>query len=114
MSVIEGKIWGNTEPLLQSPAIEIHRIKVKEGGYCSQHAHQSKINAFYVIHGELEIQRWKDYGLCDSTMLKAGDLSIVPAGEQHRFKAHKYTEALEIYWAELDHNDIQRENVGGI
>jgi len=97
MSVIEGKIWGNTEPLLQSPAIEIH-----------------KINAFYVIHGELEIQRWKDYGLCDSTMLKAGDLSIVPAGEQHRFKAHKYTEALEIYWAELDHNDIQRENVGGI
>ena len=27
MSVIEGKVWGTTEPILQSPAIEVHRIK---------------------------------------------------------------------------------------
>ena len=87
----EGKVWGLTELLLQSPAI-----------------------AFYVISGELEIQRWKDYGLCDSTHLFAGDLSIVPAGEMHKFIAHQYTEALEIYWAELNHTDIVRENVGGI
>lgn len=114
MSIKEGKVWGSTEPILQSPAIEIHRIKVNKDGYCSQHKHQSKINAFYVVSGELEIERWKDYGLCDSTRLKAGDLSIVPAGEQHRFKAMKNTEALEIYWAELNHNDIQRTNVGGV
>jgi hypothetical protein len=31
----------------------------------------------------------------------------------HKFIAHQETEALEIYWAELNHNDIQRENVGG-
>jgi hypothetical protein len=29
------------------------------------------------------------------------------------FVAHKDTEALEIYWSELNHNDIQRESVGG-
>ena len=114
MNTIEGKVWGTTEPLLQSPAIEIHRIRVNLGGYCSQHKHQSKINAFYVIKGELEIQRWKDYGLCDSTHLFAGNMSVVPAGEMHKFIAHQETEALEIYWAELNHNDIQRENVGGI
>jgi hypothetical protein len=28
--------------------------------------------------------------------------------------AHQETEALEIYWTELNHNDIMRENVGGI
>jgi len=113
MSIIEGKVWGSTEPLLQSPAVEIHRIKVNAGGYCSQHKHQSKINAFYVIYGKLEIKRWKDYGLCDSTYLSMGDMSIVPPGEEHMFVAHKDTEALEIYWSELNHNDIQRESVGG-
>ena len=51
MSVIEGKVWGSTEPILQSPAVEIHRINVKKDGYCSQHKHQSKINMFYVISG---------------------------------------------------------------
>ena len=87
MSVIEGKVWGSTEPILQSPAVEIHRINVK---------------------------KWKDYGLCDSTHLHAGETSIVPAGEMHKFIAHRNTEALEIYWAELNHNDIIRENVGGV
>ena len=114
MNIIEGKVWGTTAPLLQSPAIEIHRIRVNKNGYCSQHKHQSKINAFYVIRGELEIKRWKDYGLCDSTHLFAGNMSIVPAGEMHMFVAHRETEALEIYWAELNHDAIQRENVGGI
>jgi hypothetical protein len=32
----------------------------------------------------------------------------------HKFIAHRNTEALEIYWAELNHNDIIRENVGGV
>ena len=116
MTIIEGKIWGSTEPLIQSLPVplEFHRIKVDQGGYCSQHKHQSKFNAFYVISGELEIKRWKDYGLCDSTHLFAGNMSIVPAGEMHMFMAHQETEALEIYWTELNHNDIQRENVGGI
>tara|TARA_R100000988_G_C3856999_1_gene97524 strand:+ start:64 stop:465 length:402 start_codon:yes stop_codon:yes gene_type:complete len=131
MSVIEGKVWGNTEPIHQAPAVEVHRIKVDPDGYCSQHKHQSKINMFYVISGGLEIQRWKDYGLCDSTYLYAGDTSIVPAGEMHKFiaqppldkkcttcngtgKAPEQTEALEIYWAELNHHDIIRENVGGV
>ena len=114
MSIIEGKVWGTTEPILQSPAVEIHRIVVNAGAYCSQHKHQSKINAFYVSKGELEIKRWKDSGLGDSTPLVAGEMSIVPPGEEHMFVAHQDTEALEIYWSELNHNDIQRQTVGGM
>jgi len=114
MSVREGKAWGETEAIEQSPNMELHKIEIKKGGYCSQHKHQSKINGFLIISGELEIQRWKDYGLCDKTILKAGGWTKVPPGEQHRFKALKKTVAYEIYWVELNHNDIQRENVGGI
>jgi quercetin dioxygenase-like cupin family protein len=113
MTAKEGKVWGTTQTLINSPVVEVHRIIINKDGYCSQHTHQSKINAFYVISGELEVQRWKDYGLCDVTTLKAGELSVVPAGEAHRFKAIYRTEALEIYWSELNHDDIQRSSVGG-
>ena len=110
----EGKGMGSDYPTATITSRRDTRINIELGGYCSKHAHQSKINAFYVISGELEIKRWKDYKLVDSTWLNAGDLSIVPAGEYHQFMAHQETEALEIYWTELNHNDIMRENVGGI
>ena len=128
MSVIEGKVWGSTKPLLQTPAIEIHRIKVKEGGYCSKHTHQSKINTFYVLSGVLQISRWKNYvhevgkiiqagydqhQMVDKTKLYHDEICIVPAGEPHMFTALEDTVALEIYWAELNHNDIHRDLIGG-
>jgi len=111
---VEGKVWGSTCPLLQTPAIEIHEIKINSGGFCSTHAHQSKINAFYVLEGELIIRRHKDYGLVDETHLFMGDMCVVPAGEKHSFHAYEETEALEIYWAELNHQDIIRDDVGGV
>ena len=80
----------------------------------NEHKHQSKINAFYVEEGELEIHRWKDYDLVDVTVLYNEDVAIVPAGEYHMFKARKDTKALEIYWSELSLNDIERKVVGGI
>ena len=114
MSVIEGKVWGYTMPLITRPQIELHSIFVNANGYCSKHSHQSKINAFYVEEGELEIHRWKDYDLVDVTVLYNEDVSIVPAGEYHMFKARRDTKALEIYWAELSLNDIDRDVVGGV
>ena len=110
----EGKVWGQTRPLLQTPAIEIHHIKINKGGFCSTHAHQSKINAFYVLKGELIIRRHKDYGLIDETILYMNDMCVVPAGEKHSFEARIETHALEIYWAELNFSDIIRDNVGGV
>jgi len=111
---IEGKIWGTTFPLIKTSSIEVHRIHVNEGGYCSKHLHQSKINAFYILKGILEIKRWKDYDLVDITKLGPNQLSVVPAGEYHMFKALTFVDALEIYWTELNHNDIVRKIVGGI
>ena len=114
MSIVEGKVWGTTIPLIRCPQVEIHSIFINAGGYCSKHRHQSKKNVFYVEDGELEIHRWKDYDLVDVTVLYAEDLAVVPAGEYHMFKARRDTKALEIYYSELSLNDIERDIIGGV
>ena len=113
--MIEGKVWGTTEPLIVNSSLEIHRILVMKGGHCSLHKHQSKYNAFYIISGKLKVERHKqDYELIDTTTLKGGQFTIVPPGEEHKFEALEKTEALEVYWSELNHNDIVRKGVGGL
>ena len=128
MTAKEGKVWGTTQTLINSPVVEVHRIIINKDGYCSQHTHQSKINAFYVLSGVLQISRWKNYvhevgkiiqagfdqhQMVDITKVYRHQMCVVPAGEPHMFTALEDTVALEIYWAELNHNDIQRTNVGG-
>jgi hypothetical protein len=38
----------------------------------------------------------------------------VAPGEYHQFEAVQDTIAFELYWAEFDHSDIERETVGTI
>ena len=111
---IQGKIWGQTQTLFQKPNFEFHRIEVNKGSFCSTHKHNNKFNSFYVESGQLKITiHQTDYGLVDDTIMKMGDLTIVKPGLFHSFEAIENTVCFEIYWTELDHNDIQRENVGG-
>ena len=46
-----GKVWGETELVLQTPFVEFHRIWIKAGGFCSTHKHEFKWNMFYVSSG---------------------------------------------------------------
>jgi hypothetical protein len=79
-----GKIWGSTELLHANGVLEFHRIEYKKGGTCSKHLHKYKWNGFYVESGRMKIRVWqKDYDV-----------------------------AFELYWAEFNHDDIQRESVG--
>jgi len=117
LNVKRGKIWGNTQQLFCKNNVEIHRIEVKRGGYCSKHKHQSKINMFYVEEGKLEIIIFrKDANriIEDKTVLNDGDMTYVEPGLYHMFKSPVDTIAYEIYWTEIEENDIERENVGGI
>ena len=50
-----GKVWGETELVLQTPFVEFHRIWVHQGGFCSLHKHEHKWNMFYVTSGELAV-----------------------------------------------------------
>ena len=112
---IQGKVWGSTSILFIKNNVEINRITCEKDGFCSKHKHTSKYNMFFVEKGSLEISVWKnDYDLVDKTILKEHQNCIVSPGEYHAFRCIKEgTIAFEIYWVEIDPNDIERESVGG-
>ena len=113
MTTKSGKIWGMTELIHKNGVLEFHRIDTKKGGICSKHKHQFKWNGFYVVSGKLKITVWKDdYNLVDETILNPGDFTQVKPGEYHSFECLEDAVAFELYWAEFNHDDIVRENVG--
>ena len=108
-----GKVWGQTELIHANGVLEFHRIEAHKGGVCSKHKHKYKWNGFFVESGKLIIRAWKnDYELIDETILLPGDFTQVKPGELHQFEAVEDTVAFELYWAEFDHNDIERDTVG--
>ena len=108
-----GKVWGQTSTIFQNGVFEFHHIIFNKGSKCSKHKHKYKWNGFYVTKGKLIIRVWKnDYNLMDETLLTEGEWTTVKPGEYHQFEAVSDGEALELYWAEFDHNDIERETVG--
>ena len=113
MSNKAGKIWGQTELVHANGVLEFHRIDFKAGGVCSKHKHQFKWNGFYVVSGKMKIRVWqKDYDLIDETILGPGDFTRVKPGLMHSFEGIEDGVAFELYWAEFNHDDIQRETVG--
>jgi quercetin dioxygenase-like cupin family protein len=113
MSNKAGKIWGQTELIHANGVLEFHKIDFKAGGVCSKHKHQFKWNGFYVVSGKMKIRVWqKDYDLVDETVLGPGDFTRVKPGLMHSFEGLEDGVAFELYWAEFNHDDIQRESVG--
>ena len=108
-----GKVWGQTELIHANGVLEFPRIETKKGGVCRKHKHKYKCNGFFVESGKLLIRAWKnDYDLTDETILEAGDFTQIKPGEFHQFEALEDSVAFELYWAEFDHNDIERESTG--
>ena len=114
---VKGKIWGATSPIFCKNNVEIHRIEGNKGGYCSWHKHWGKYNMFWVESGVIKVTIQKDYGsgiLNDETVICAGQQTTVPPGQFHKFDVIEDCVAYEIYWVELDQDDIERETVGGM
>lgn len=108
-----GKIWGETCELFTRNNVSIHRILINKGSCCSKHYHDHKHNIFYVESGKIKIQEWKnDYHLLDETILSKGEICSVPPKHYHRFIGLEDSIVYEIYYVELDNNDIIREDVG--
>lgn len=111
--MIEGKVWGQTELIEANSSLEFHRIEIKKGGTCSKHKHRYKWNGFFVESGSLLVRVWKNnYDLVDETVLHKGQYTRVAPGEYHQFEALEDTIAFELYWANFDHEDIERDTVG--
>jgi mannose-6-phosphate isomerase-like protein (cupin superfamily) len=113
----QGKVWGETSPLFSHNNVELHYAKINKGGYCSKHCHKHKSNRFIVLSGALKVTIWNEY--CDETLedvsiLGAGEECTVPPGKYHQFEALENCVILEVYWVDLDQNDIVRKNHGGM
>jgi quercetin dioxygenase-like cupin family protein len=107
------KSWGLTSPLFNKNNVEIHRIEGIKGGYSSEHKHSAKYNMFHVESGSIKIYVWINEDRPDITILKAGDSSILPPGTYHKFEVLQNCVAYEIYWSELNTDDIVRRNSRG-
>lgn len=109
----QGKIWGNTREIFTRNNVSIHRIEIKKDSCCSKHYHQHKHNIFYVESGKILIQEWKtEYDLVDETILEFGETCSVAPMNNHRFVGLEDSVVYEIYFIELDNNDIIREDTG--
>ena len=113
---IQGKVWGFTSTIFKKNNVQINRIEGVKGGYCSKHKHNHKFNMFFVEKGQLSVSVWKhDYKLVDVTVVGALQSTVVKPGEYHKFEVTgENTIAYEIYWIELDDEDIAREDHGGV
>ena len=114
MSTKSGKIWGSTELVHANGVLEFHRIEYRAGYKCSEHWHKTKWNGFFVESGRMLVRVWQDDqgGLVDETILEAGDFTQVKPGKIHQFEGLEDGVAFELYWAEFDHNDIERRTIG--
>ena len=112
--MIAGKVWGQTELIHANGVLEFHRIDFKAGGVCSKHKHQFKWNGFYVMSGRMKVRVWQkdQQDLVDETILGPGDFTRVKPGYMHQFEGIEDGVAFELYWAEFNHDDIQRETIG--
>jgi len=113
---INGKIWGYTSKIFSKNNVEIHRINGYDGGKSSMHRHTAKWSMFFIERGILKIRIEKnDYPLTDETVLSVGQTITIRPNEYHSFEIMTDDAvAYEIYWTELNPDDIERKNCGTI
>ena len=114
--IVFGKCWGTTSPIFNKNNVEIHRITGIKGARSSTHSHTSKLSMFFVERGKIAIIVEKnDYKLIDKTVLCTGQSTIIRPHEFHRFEVlEDDTICYEIYWTEIDPNDIVRKDCGSL
>ena len=112
------KEWGTSQKVFELNGVEMHRIVVKPGGFCSIHLHKRMNNLFVVEYGQLSVMIGKiiddKFVLDEQRILNDGDQVDIPAGIWHQFEAIRDTVALEVYWVDTGGVDIVRYTTGGI
>ena len=108
----KGKVWGETIKIYQDSHVSVHLLRINKGGYSSEHRHQHKQNYFVLIFGCVQITTWTP-DTVDVTKLYENEMTSVPSGSWHKFKALDDSVMLEFYLAEPLAEDIERRTVGG-
>jgi len=108
------KAWGETEKIFERNGVTNWPIFVNKGGYCSKHKHKTKVNGFYIFSGKLEITTWDKLGHEHKTVLGRGDSTYIDIEIYHRFLALTDVTGIEIYYTNVQDDDIVRESLGGM
>ena len=116
-----GKVWGETEEIFNNGVVSVNHLKIKKGGYCSEHYHKKKSNMFFVISGNLLVRVWRADGISeisdiivDETVMRPGESTTVLPGITHQFSAQTDVECFEIYSLMGMSEDIFRRTAGGM
>lgn len=122
------KIWGSSQVCYCDEQVEVVRIVVLPGGYCSRHLHRRKSNEFIVTRGSLSVFRHRSGENASDGLpameieeLSAGnhDRTRVAPGVEHRFRSLEGAIAYEVYTAipgeviGSGEADIERFDEGG-
>lgn len=113
---VNGKVWGTSSKLFSRNNVEVHRISGLKGGKSSIHCHHSKKSFFFVESGSIAVHVEKtSYELVDRTVLFPEQSMTIQPKEFHWFEVlEDETVAYEIYWVEIDPDDIERRNCGSM
>jgi len=102
------KVWGSRETLYADNTVMINLLYLEKGSYSSLHWHRGKSDKFIVVKGEVKIVTE-----LRETTLKDGDSLIVDPPLKHQFVVEEDSTMIEISYARLDPEDINRLNQGG-
>lgn len=97
--------WGRWTRLYQDEQVELRKLEIVEGGYCTLHYHTGQSNTFYVVAGTLVIRKHDDdLRLVDAPSLPYGLVhgEDVQPRVIHRFHAKTRVVAYELLVATGD------------
>lgn len=109
----KGKVWGETTRIYQDNHVSVHLLRIKKGGFSSEHRHKHKLNYFFLLSGRVTIKTWMDETMDETILSSAHETTSVPTGHWHQFYAEMDSVMLEFYIIEPLAEDIDRRSVGG-
>ena len=110
---IFGKVWGTTQVVFDWNNVEVNRLLPIKSSFCSEHRHHSKHSRFFVLRGKIHVKIFRD-DLTDVVELGPGGSTDIPPNVWHQFDVDEDSDVIEIYWVELDADDIERRTKGGV
>ncbi len=120
----EEKCWGSVQHIFvgaegPAPAAALSKLQIDAGWRCSRHLHEHRYNLFSVTLGIVVIEEWGLMSLVKTTtVLRPGDVLVVPPMTVHRFRVVQPGSLVELYWSDnswqdCTMNDIVRFDMGG-
>ncbi len=114
--------WGRWTRVYFDGVLEVRKLEVKRGGFCTKHFHRTKINTFIVVVGTLQVRQWPDPRVVEDTDMRpaayAGQALTVQPYIPHRFygltDAVVYEFALPVGCGMLDPEETEQLEPAGI